>query len=63
MLSNLVLSANSYTRQNFIALYESVIYIRNSKDPRTELCGTPYLSVEVLDLKPLTDTYCFLLHR
>ena len=39
------------------------IYIRKSKSTNTEPCGTPHANVDLLDLKPLMDTYRFLLHR
>ena len=30
------------------------MYIRKSKGPKTDPCGTPYVILEVLDSKPLT---------
>ena len=34
------------------------MYIRKSKDPKTDPCGTPHVILEVLDSKPLIDTNC-----
>ena len=49
-------------QQTLIAWYKSFIYFRKSKGISTEPCGTPHVSVNVVDLKPLMDKYCFLLH-
>ena len=42
----------------FIATCRSLMYIRKSKDPKTDPCGTPHVILEVLDSKPLIDTNC-----
>ena len=45
-------------KQCFIATCRSLMYIRKSKDPKTDPCGTPHVIPEVLDSKPLIDTNC-----
>ena len=32
------------------------MHIRKSKGPKTDLCGTPHVILEVIDSKPLIDT-------
>ena len=39
------------------------MYVRKSKGPRTDPCGTPDGTDVVLDDAPSTTTYCFLHHR
>ena len=34
------------------------MYIRKSKGPKTDPCGTPHVILEVLDSKPLIDANC-----
>ena len=34
------------------------MYIRKSKDPKIDSCGTPHVILEILDVKPLIDTIC-----
>ena len=34
------------------------MYIRKSKGPKTDPCGTLHVILEVLDSKPLIDTNC-----
>ena len=58
MISRFVLSAKWWTLQCFITTCRSWIYIRKSKDPKTDPCCTPHVILEVLHSKPLTDTNC-----
>ena len=51
-------SAKWGTLQCFIATCRSLMYIRKSKGPKTDPCGTPHVILEVLDSKPLIDTNC-----
>ena len=56
MWSRLVSSAKWCTCQNIIAWHKSFIYFGKSEGPISEPCGTPYVSVHLLDLKPLMVT-------
>ena len=41
----------------------SFMYIRNKREPNTDPCGTPHVTVLRLDVTPFACTYCFLLER
>ena len=41
----------------------SLIYNKNSNDPKIDLCGTHVWIIWVLDWQPLTSVYCFLFDR
>ena len=56
MISRFVSSAKWCTLPCFYATCRSLMYIRETKVPKTELCGTPHVIIGVLDAKPLIDT-------
>ena len=55
MISRIVSSAKWWTLQCLIATCRSLMYIRKSKGPKTDPCGTPHVIVEVLESKPLLN--------
>ena len=56
MISRFVSSAKWWTLPCFYATCRSLMYVRETKVPKTELCGTPDVIIEGLDAKPLIDT-------
>ena len=49
--------------ENLIALWKSLMYIKNRRGPKTDPCGTPYLRLCPTELRPFIMTNCFLLER
>ena len=41
-----------------IATCRTLMYIRKSKGPETDPCGTPHIIFKVLDATPLIETNC-----
>mgnify|MGYP001595851294 CR=1 FL=1 len=58
-----VSSAKSRTLELETYSGRSLMYIRKSKGPRTEPCGTPDATAMVSDCDPFSTTDCVLLSR
>ena len=56
----LVSSAKCRTVECLIQVWRSLIYMRNSRGPRTDPCGTPCLMYVDSDVTPLMETHCLL---
>ena len=59
--SRLVSSAKWWTIHFLSALCMSLMYIRKSRGPRIDPCGTPQFISRYFDSKPLDFVHCFLL--